>query len=190
MERDSPLSNTTISRTAIKFFSSCVIWYDCLSCISLRQPTRLTPHYERLLLGPTPELGHDIDLSPISGCQNWITVLIGQLATLTATHDSASGSQLESQLEFKILDLEKSLDTQIATARNALDAFRQSYAGCPSHWRKEDYNKHTVLVVTYVFATAARIQLEGIKTPNMIEVDTKLMTEAIEALRMVPEPAM
>jgi hypothetical protein len=117
-------------------------------------------------------------------------VLISQLATLTAAHDSVSGSQFESKLESKILDLEKSLDTQTSALRNALDAFRQSYAGCPPHWQKEEYNKHTVLVVTYVFATAARMQLEGIKTSNMIEVDTKLMTEAIEALRLVPEPAM
>ena len=51
VDRCSPFLSSSFDQTAVRLFTSCVIWYDCMSCVSLGRPSQITPHYEHLLLG-------------------------------------------------------------------------------------------------------------------------------------------
>ena len=119
--------------------------------------------------------------------------MIGQLATISTTKDNISALEVYDEFNGEAVSmstLEGTIRVRLTAARNELEKFRNKFGGCPAHWQQEDYSKHTILVVTYVFVTAMSIQLESIKTIDKSGVTQVMIEEAIYALKMVPEPAM
>lgn len=170
-----------------------MIWYDSLSCVSLGHPSKLTPHYKRLLLGPTPDLGHNIQMHTINGCQNWAAILIGDIAILAAQEHNENGARtMESSANIlnTIQRLDADLRTRYEQVKDELEACREPHNRCPPHWMREEYSRHLVLVVTCVFASAAAIYLELLRDPHRTSVLQDTLKEVIKMLDYVPEPSM
>ena len=184
----------SLEKSALKFFTGCVLWFDMLSCVSTGMQSHLGAHHTRLLLGPTPELGHNIELHTICGARNWVMVLVSEIASLAAKetdwrriidHNDPSFEDSAREIEFRLLE-------QHREVREELDVIRQKYGGAPPHSMPEEYNKHTVLFVTNIFASAAIIYLHTVITssdvsPSLIQL---ALRNTIESMRMVPDPRM
>lgn len=181
-------------KSALKFFTGCVLWFDMLSCVSTGSQSHLAEHHNRLLLGPTPELGHSIELHTICGARNWVMVLVSEIASLAAQKSDWRRiiGYNDQSFEDSARDIEFRLLSQHREVREELDAIRQEYGGAPPHSLPEIYNHHTVLFVTNIFASAAIIYLHTVITssdvsPSLIQL---ALRNTIESMRMVPDPRM
>jgi C6 transcription factor Pro1 len=181
-------SSSSPESVGLKFFAGCIIWFDSLSCISTGRRPYLGDCHDRLLSSPLSLLGADIDLQSIAGCYNWVMMIITEIATLIS-ESAASGvlpfikraDSIRDRLEFEQAPLLKELE-----------AMRATYQGWPPHSSPELYNKYTILAVTNVFASAARIYLRSAITSSPLsppEIRPALEL-TIEAFRMIPDPRM
>lgn len=181
-------------QSALKFFTGCVLWFDMLACVSTGNQAHLAEHHTRILLGPTPELGHNVELHTICGARNWVMVLISEIASLAAhkTDWRRVVDDNDQSFEASAREIEFRLLSQSRETREELDAMRQQYGGAPPHSLPEVYSKHSVLFVTNIFASAAIIYLHTVMkgsevSPSLIQL---ALRESIESMRMVPDPRM
>jgi C6 transcription factor Pro1 len=178
---------------ALKFFTGCIIWFDTLSCVSTGSRSHLAEFHDRLLLDDATGLGVNIQLHTIAGCHNWVMRMIAEIASLSARKNERTqfaDAEIR-QLYDTAHDIQRRLELRHKEILEELEALRHLYGGPPPHSSPETYNKHTVLVVTNIFASAAAIYLHSIARS---EVASPLILQAlhktIDAMRMIPDPRM
>ncbi|KAH7360982.1 hypothetical protein BKA65DRAFT_474106 [Rhexocercosporidium sp. MPI-PUGE-AT-0058] len=168
-----PLGLQSAESSALKFFTGCIVWFDILSS--------LAGYHRRLLLGPTPETGHNIELHSVCGAHNWIMILIGEIAAL-AHQRTALRRAIDfnaQSFEDSAQDIELRLRAQHRKVREELNALRQQYSGSPPPSLSDTHTQHTVLVVTSIFASLAAIYLQTTVTPS--EVSSLLINLALQS---------
>lgn len=91
----------------LEFLMVGVIWYDLLACVSTRSVPRLP--YRRWLQTP------GFNTADLMGCQNWVMLAIGDLATLSAWKDQQEKDGVLSirELATKGLEIETRLESGI-----------------------------------------------------------------------------
>jgi len=124
-----------------------------------------------------------------------VMVLVSEIATLASQkadwrragdYDEQTFAESAREIEFRLL-------SQHREVREELDTIRQEYGGAPPpHSLPEIYNKHTVLFVTNIFASAAIIYLHTVITssdvsPSLVQL---ALRNTIESMRMVTDPRM
>jgi hypothetical protein len=91
----------TIS-SAQRFLIAELLWFDIISCVA----TEAAPQSDyRKWLEET-----DVDISCVTGCENWVMIAIGDLATLCAQFDGVTPSERIAQ----VLSLRNGLDEQLS----------------------------------------------------------------------------
>lgn len=184
---------------ALDFFTSAIIWFDILSCISTGSPPHLAAHHDQFLTSTqnifttNPEIVTKLNLHDIMGCQNWVMKIIGEIAQLS----SLSG--VRTPFDFsdiqRLADVAKDIQNRLEAGKSRvhaeLDALRREYSGHPPPYYPEVYGKYTVLVVTYTFACAAVIYLQTSITssPSIFHIRDPLQ-DVMAAMRMIPDPRM
>jgi hypothetical protein len=186
-------------KAALDFFTSAIIWFDILSCISTGSTPHLATHHDQFLT-PSQDLSPNkkdqvqmLALHDIMGCQNWVMKIISEIAQLSNLRSNRSPTVVPDIQ--KVADLAKDIQTRLergkSRVRAELDEVRTEYSGHPPYYFPEVYSKYTVLIVTYTFACAAIIYLQTSLTsaPSIFHVRDALQ-EVIDAMRMIPDPRM
>jgi hypothetical protein len=75
----------TSNQMAFLFFSAVLLFYDIISSTSLEEAPRLQRYHVRLLAKDGNSNGKaSLELQEFVGCQNWVLILIGEIAALDA----------------------------------------------------------------------------------------------------------
>lgn len=190
------------TNAALNFFTSIIVWFDCLACISIASIPHLVNHHTEILNSPASSTDpswqkkspmHKLDLSAIMGCQNWVMLIISEIAQLgNSQEDKVSGMSLDFLRVAELAkDIQGRLELGITGIRAELDDLRLQYSGNPPYYYSEVYNRYTVLVVTNMFASAALIYLQTSVTsvPSPFHIQDPLQ-RVIAAMHMIPDPRM
>jgi hypothetical protein len=132
---------------AENFLVGAVLWFDVMSCASTNEAPRLYPEALGLLQG-------QIDLANIIGCQPWVALAVGDIATLSAWKTEAiSTSSLSFWNLFERGDpIRKRLGDGIASLRAEID---ESFAALGL--------SHLGTMGAYLVLTNPGVQQEAIK---------------------------
>lgn len=151
--------------TAEHFLVGAVLWFDILSCASTNDAPRLHSESPRFLKDK-------IDLANIIGCQPWIALVIGDIATLSVWKADATvagslsfwtlfgrGDRLRRRLEDGISSLRKSIDETFAE----LGLSHLGTTGAYLVLTNPDLQQEAIKrAITLVFAYAAQVYLNTI----------------------------
>lgn len=174
---------------ALSFFISAIIWFDILACISTRSRPHLADHHKQLL---SSNGGDKIQLHKLMGCQNWVMVIIAEMAQLAAfQNENGKGNSDNQHMSISAKQIQSRLKDRHARVQKEIRELREEYSGCPPHHLTDVYWQYEILVVTHIFACAAVIYLQTIVTahPIAFHIDEPLQ-DTITALRMMPDPRM
>jgi hypothetical protein len=132
---------------AENFLVGAVLWFDVMSCASTNEAPRLNPQALGLLQG-------QIDLANIIGCQPWVALAVGDIASLSAWKTEAiSTSSLSFWTLFERGDpIRKRLGDGIASLRAEID---ESFAALGL--------SHLGTMGAYLVLTNPGVQQEAIK---------------------------
>ncbi|TGO55302.1 hypothetical protein BOTNAR_0248g00180 [Botryotinia narcissicola] len=173
---ESILSESLVSRdsAALDFFTGAIIWMDALPGSS--------------------KSDHKIQLASIMGCENWVMIMISEIAwlgTWKRKHESDSTIDFKQQLIFTEKNIRGRLESKNSETLEELHALRSIHRGTPPFYVTELYNKHTILLITHIFACASLIYLQMVITDNLLPEDVDMMLHnTINAMRMIPNPQM
>ncbi|THW74388.1 chitin synthase, class, partial [Aureobasidium pullulans] len=151
--------------TAEHFLVGAVLWFDILSCASTNDAPRLHSESPRFLKDK-------IDLANIIGCQPWIALVIGDIATLSVWKADATvagslsfwtlfgrGDRLRRRLEDGISGLRKSIDETFAELGLSHLGTTGAYLVLTNPVLQQEAIKRAI---TLVFAYAAQVYLNTI----------------------------
>ncbi|TGO40574.1 hypothetical protein BHYA_0035g00480 [Botrytis hyacinthi] len=196
---ESILSESLVSRdsAALDFFTGAIIWMDALACVSTGSHPWLSEFHNRLLSAKRPgssKSDHKIQLASIMGCENWVMIMISEIAwlgTWRRKHESDSTIDFKQQLIFTEQNIRGRLESKNSKTLEELHALRSIHRGTPPFYVTELYNKHTILLITHIFACASLIYLQMVITDNLLPEDVDMMLHnTINAMRMIPNPQM
>lgn len=91
----------TIS-SAQRFLIAELLWFDIVSCIATEAAPR--SDYRRWLEDT------DVDISCVTGCENWAMIAIGDIATLCAHFDETDPSERAA----RVLEMRQGVDEEVA----------------------------------------------------------------------------
>jgi len=200
---DSPLQTSTeisypgdtgiLNFAALRFFTSAIIWFDIIACISTRSRPHLVTYHRNLLSSASTSEGYynnsRVQLHRIMGCQNWAMASIGEIAQLAST--PTGGSVDLQKIAHTGNTIQKRLEAQSLQVNTELIALQQNYSGPPPHFLPDIYNHYVTLVVTRFFACAAFIYLRTAVTAHLTVFHIKdLLQDAIAAMSLIPDPCM
>ncbi|ESZ90633.1 hypothetical protein SBOR_8983 [Sclerotinia borealis F-4128] len=196
---ESITSTSGVSRdsAALDFFTGAIIWMDALACVSTGSHPWLSEFHNRLLSAKKPgssKSDHKIQLTSIMGCENWVMIMISEIAwlgTWRRKHEQDGTMGFEQQLVVTEQNIRNRLESKNAETLNELTALRAIHRGTPPYYYTDLYNKHTIYVVTHIFACAALIYLQMVVTDHVLPEDVDmLLHHTINAMRMIPNPQM
>ncbi|KAA8573262.1 hypothetical protein EYC84_003754 [Monilinia fructicola] len=196
---DSSTSGSSVSRdsAALDFFTGAIIWMDALACVSTGSHPWLSEFHNRLLSAKKPgssETDHKIQLRSIMGCENWVMIMISEIAwlgTWRRKHEKDSIAEFTQQLITTERNIRNRLESKNAETLKELTAMRTVYRGAPPHYHTDLYTKHTTHVITHIFACTALIYLQMAISDHLqpSDIDPHLHN-TINAMRMIPNPQM
>ncbi|KAJ8064253.1 hypothetical protein OCU04_006600 [Sclerotinia nivalis] len=196
---ESTTTGSTVSRdsAALDFFTGAIIWMDALSCVSTGSHPWLSEFHNRLLSAKKSDSSksdHKIQLTSIMGCENWVLIMISEIAwlgTWRKKHEEDETMNFKEQLIITEQNIRSRLESKNLETLEELTALRAIHRGSPPYYHTDLYNKHTTYVVTHIFACAALIYLQMVVTDNIIPEDIDiLLHNTINAMRMIPNPQM
>lgn len=193
-ERFRGIQSNSVESNALRFFTGCIIWFDILSCISTNGPSNLAAHHRQLLHEAASDTAHSIELHNVCGAQNWVLLLIGEIAALAYQNQRTSWRQVvdfdTQSFDAAAKDVEIRLTSHHRQLREELTTLRRQHNGSPSHSLPEIYAYHNVLVVTSIFASAAAIYLQTASvrssdiSPDLVRIP---LQDIIDAMKMIPD---
>lgn len=128
------------------------------------------------------------------GCENWVMIMISEIAwlgTWRRKHESDPTIDFKQQLILTEQNIRSRLESKNSETLEELTALRAIHRGTPPFYFTELYNKHTNLLITYIFACASLIYLQMVITDNLLPEDIDMMLHnTINAMRMIPNPQM
>ncbi|KAF7183737.1 hypothetical protein CNMCM7691_004087 [Aspergillus felis] len=150
---------------ARRFLICNLLWFDILACVAREAPPKMA-YREWLAL-------EGMDISCVTGCQNWAMITIGDIATLSARADSMEREHFNAEameINRHIIENMASLETN-----NSPTGFGSSTESVSNS-------------VTRVFAAAALVQLYALTADYAVtRYNIHLaVNEAISAIRRVP----
>jgi hypothetical protein len=182
------------SASGLHFFTSAIIWFDILACISTGAKPYLAEHHNYLISSPhlapaDVEDGGKIQLHNIMGCQNWTMSIIGEIAYLGASDSARYGDTAD--FDQTVQDIKQRLERQSSHVRDELRDLNTQHSGTPPHYLSDVYDHYVILVVTNIFASAAIIYLQTIIElhPTAAYVHDHLC-EFMTAMTVLPDPRM
>lgn len=203
---ESITSGITVSRdsAALDFFTGAIIWMDALSCVSTGSHPWLSEFHNRLLSAkksdsskPDPsKCDHKIQLPSIMGCENWAMIMISEIAWLGTwrkkhEEEKTININFNQQLLITEQNIRSRLESKNSETLKNLTALRAIHHGSPPHYHTHLYNKHTIYIITHIFASTALIYLQMAITDTIIPADIDiLLHNTINAMRMIPDPQM
>ncbi|CAD6439239.1 64585307-f8cb-4a19-bfa8-82eaea6783ff [Sclerotinia trifoliorum] len=196
---ESTSSGNTVSRdsAALDFFTGAIIWIDALSCVSTGSHPWLSEFHNQLLSAKKSDSSksdHKIQLTSIMGCENWVMIMISEIAwlgTWRRKHEEEETINSKEQLIITQQNIRNRLESKNSETLKELIALRATHHGSPPHYHIDLYNKHTIYIVTHIFASAALIYLQMAVTDNIAPEDIDiLLHNTINAMRMIPDPQM
>ncbi|EMR81243.1 putative c6 transcription protein [Botrytis cinerea BcDW1] len=193
------MSESLVSRdsAALDFFTGAIIWMDALACVSTGSHPWLSEFHNRLLSAKKPgssKSDHKIQLASIMGCENWVMIMISEIAwlgTWRRKHQSDSSIDFAQQLIYTEQNIRNRLESKNSETLKELHALRSIHRGTPPFYSTELYNKHSVLLLSHIFACASLIYLQMVISDNLRPEDIDMMLHnTINAMRMIPNPQM
>ncbi|KAB8289996.1 hypothetical protein EYC80_010323 [Monilinia laxa] len=197
---DSSTSGSSVSRdsAALDFFTGAIIWMDALACVSTGSHPWLSEFHNRLLSAKKPgssKSDHKIQLTSIMGCENWVMIMISEIAwlgTWRRKHEKDRTAEFTQQLLTTERNIRHRLESKNAETLKELTALRSIYRGPPPHYHTDLYTKHTThVIITHIFACTALIYLQMAIKDHLkpSDIDPHLHN-TINAMRMIPNPQM
>ncbi|KAH8683587.1 fungal-specific transcription factor domain-containing protein [Ilyonectria robusta] len=146
---------------AQRFQVANLLWFDILACTSTGSQPR-TPYRQWLNV-------QEVDMSRVMGCQNWMMIIIGDIASLGAEGNSYEPEALHSNIE--------ALEARIHYGLDALDL------------EPETISTRKSRLVTRIFATTALVQLYTIPgASDIITTDQDdAIAKVIDAIENLPK---
>jgi len=175
---------------AFDFFTSAIIWFDIVACVSTGSQPHLAEHHHSLLTQSSSTSEDDLtfQLERIMGCQNWVMIIIGEIATLAHAHQE--GDLDTKQFTSTVKDIQDRLEYHNSQTCSSLQSLQHEYCGVPPHYLSSIYTHYTTLVVTHIFACAAIIYLQTVNTaPTIFNIKEPLQA-VISAMSSIPDPRM
>ncbi|PQE31250.1 hypothetical protein CJF32_00001845 [Rutstroemia sp. NJR-2017a WRK4] len=197
-ERSPKLSNSCVSRdsAALDFFTGAIIWMDALACVSTGSHPYLSEFHNQLLSAKkrgSSKDDHKIQLYSIMGCDNWVMIMISEIAWLSTwrkKHDGDRSLDFQEQLHTTENNIRTRLESSNAEVLEELNSLRSTYGGAPPHYSKA-YSRHTILLVTHIFACASLIYLKMATSSSLAPEHVDLLLHnTINAMQKVPNPQM
>ncbi|KAM3077269.1 hypothetical protein ACMFMG_003267 [Clarireedia jacksonii] len=191
-------TNGCVSRdsAALDFFTGAIIWMDVLACVSTGSHPYLSEFHNRLLSAKkrgSSKADHKIQLHYIMGCDNWVMIMISEIAWMSTwrkKHSKDRTTDFQEQLRATENNIRTRLESNNAEMLEELTSLRSNHRGAPPHYL-DSYSRHTILVVTHIFACAALIYLKMAISSNLAPEDIDLLLHnTINAMRMIPDPQM
>jgi hypothetical protein len=186
-------------KAALNFFTGAIIWFDILAGVSTGCRPFLSGYHDRLLSSsalPSPsefEVNGTIELHTVMGCQNWAMITIGEIERLRRwkEREIRAGTLDIRRVAEKANEIQSRLEPQNSKVLNELNVLRSEYSGPPPHHYPDAYNRHTTLIVTHVFASAALIHLQTVVSSASSILNTKRpLQSVIAAMAMISDPRM
>ncbi|RAL64659.1 hypothetical protein DID88_001692 [Monilinia fructigena] len=136
---DSSTSGSSVSRdsAALDFFTGAIIWMDALACVSTGSHPWLSEFHNRLLSAKKPgssKSDHKIQLKSIMGCENWVMIMISEIAwlgTWRRKHEKDHTAEFTEQLLTTERNIRHRLESKNAENLKELTALRSIYRGPP-----------------------------------------------------------
>lgn len=157
----------------------------------------LSEFHNRLLSAKKPgssKSNHKIQLASVMGCENWVMIMISEIAwlgTWRRKHQSDSSIDFAQQLIYTEQNIRNRLESKNSETLKELHALRSIHRGTPPFYSTELYNKHSVLLLSHIFACASLIYLQMVISDNLRPEDVDVMLHnTINAMRMIPNPQM
>ncbi|KAF4172531.1 hypothetical protein CNMCM8694_001044 [Aspergillus lentulus] len=167
---------------ARRFLICNLLWFDLLACVAREAPPKMA-YREWLAL-------EGMDISCVTGCQNWAMIAIGDIATLSARADSMESELFNAkamEINRHIMENMASLETNNSVCSNFYLQTRppadlEQPTGFPSETESVSNS------VTRVFAAAALVQLYALTADYAVtRYNINLaVNKAISAIRRVP----
>jgi C6 transcription factor Pro1 len=186
-------------KAALNFFTGAIIWFDILAGVSTDCQPFLSDYHDRLLSSsalPSPsefEVNGTIELHTIMGCQNWAMITIGEIERLRRWREREirAGTLDIRRVVEKANEIQSRLEPQNSKVLNELNVLRSKYSGPPPRYYPNVYNRHTALIVTHVFASAALIYLQTVVSSDSSILNIKRhLQSVIAAMAMISDPRM
>lgn len=189
-----------VDNAALYFFTGAIIWFDTLACVSTGSNPYLSEFHNQLLSEKAPMSSSEIKgdskirLDSIMGCQNWVMVIISEIAWLRTWKDKELRNRtiedIQQHLRWTENNIRGRLEYKNADIKAELDSLLEQYSGCPPHYSPK-YGRLTTLIITHVFAQAALIYLHTVVGEELSTIDLQTpLRNTIAVMRILPDPQM
>ncbi|EMR88402.1 hypothetical protein ACHAQE_002699 [Botrytis cinerea] len=163
---------------ALEFFSMALIWFDCLSCVTIGANSEYADVYPSIL---RIENGK-IQLCKLMGSQNWVMVAIMDIALLAEWKIAreGTGDLSQSQLARRAACIEDQLETGMQENRARQIGDNSDPCGV-----RAQESQH----VTHIFACAAKVYLYVVQSggyPKIPEIKVSVLA-ALKAFQDLPD---
>lgn len=177
-EVSTPASLSPDENSALEFFATALVWFDILSSAT----TGVKPEYSNVYSSLLDIESGRIQLCKLMGCQNWVMVIIMDIALLAEWKSAGeSCSNLShSELAKRAAAIVERLENGILKNRNRQIGDKSDPCGVRALESK---------YVTHIFACAAKVYVYVIQSgahPRIAEIKDSV-SEALKAFRNVPD---
>lgn len=181
-----PLFNE--EEAALKFLVGMFAWLDITGCVSLGSSPVLTDYHQRLLGGANPP----VRLDKISGCQNWVMIYIGKIASLDEWRRKSQRSRTLSMIE--LVQKATQLETELKSALSDFVKNRKSSTDVNKSLFMPHLTPLTIYAdyVTEVYGTSALTYLHVVVSgayPELPEIRDNVV-KTMEMLKQIPSPLL
>ncbi|KAG0652011.1 pestheic acid cluster transcriptional regulator 3 [Hyphodiscus hymeniophilus] len=167
-----------IDHAAMEFFSSVILHLDILACAS----TGKGPQYADICAAALGDGDSKVRLDRIMGCENWIMVLIREIAVLG--HSTRKNRQLRNGLSMSEMEAAKVIERRLDSGLEQLSGIRSLENGtgrdCDLAVRK----------ITEVYTHGAKLYLQVVVSGPCPQLRESIsgVSSTLAALRALPEP--
>jgi hypothetical protein len=182
---DSSLS--FVDHAAMEFFSAVLLWFDTLACAS----TGRKPVFAEVCAEAFGASDCQVRLRHIMGCENWVMIIIRDIAMLdrSTTHGQGIGLARDGNIIRKHGELKERLEVALAESwESYLSLLAERSEGRePDNWLIQ-----ATPIVTYVFACAAMVYLTVVfdgANPRLPGI-RHAVTKALQVFSALPDGQM
>jgi hypothetical protein len=184
-ETDTRFQNSDMEGIALRFFTTVFIWFDILSCASVRKTPSIDIH-ERLIEEAS------LQVETVMGCENWVLILIKDISSLdqwkrnseqsgrlSVMELSRRASQIEDFLKKKIAEATKGSNQHILNSESSrieILADMPRYIGIVT-----SLIAHSAMTYLYVVTSGAYPELEEIQ---------ESVSSTIDIFKHLPHPTL
>jgi hypothetical protein len=182
---DSSLS--FVDHAAMEFFSSVLLWFDTLACAS----TGRKPVFADICAEAFGARDCKVRLRHIMGCENWVMIIIRDIAMLdrSTTHGQGIGLARDGNIIRKHGELKERLELGLA---ESWESYLSLLAGRSEGREPDNWLIQATPIVTYLFACAAMVYLTVVfdgPDPRLPSI-RDAVTKALQVFSALPDGQM